>query len=360
MPISKRIILLITTCLLFFSGSVVIYAQTDKSSLERIEKHVREKEREKNSVNAELRAIEKEIQSINDMMSRNKAIMAVTEKRISDINKRIEAKKEEIIFLQERILARKDIMKQRLVALQHDHKLSIFIEVLAGAESFSDFIDRASALSTLFDADKELLQSQERDIKKLEEEKKEIDKQQEMLLKEQNRLKQIQQNLAKNLESKEKVLENVRQKLEKINSELSGAQREKAAIEAKLNATRDMAAREREAANNGSQSSPDTQTPGGDIKGTEMYVVATAYSHEENGAYTRLGYNIRENPHMKLIAVDPKVIPLGSKVWVEGYGVAIAGDTGGAIKGYKIDVLMPTRADALKWGRKTVKIIVLD
>ena len=43
---------------------------------------------------------------------------------------------------------------------------------------------------------------------------------------------------------------------------------------------------------------------------------------------------------MKLIAVDPSVIPLGSKVWVEGYGVAIAGDTGGAIKGNKIDVLM--------------------
>ena len=43
---------------------------------------------------------------------------------------------------------------------------------------------------------------------------------------------------------------------------------------------------------------------------------------------------------MKLIAVDPSVIPLGSRVWVEGYGEAIAADTGGAIKGHKIDVLM--------------------
>ncbi len=43
---------------------------------------------------------------------------------------------------------------------------------------------------------------------------------------------------------------------------------------------------------------------------------------------------------MKLIAVDPNVIPLGSKVWVEGYGYAIAGDTGGAIKGNKIDILV--------------------
>ena len=58
---------------------------------------------------------------------------------------------------------------------------------------------------------------------------------------------------------------------------------------------------------------------------------------------------------MKLIAVDPSVIPLGTKVWVEGYGEAIAGDTGGAIKGHKIDVLMSSGDQARAWGRKTVK-----
>ncbi|GAA3326735.1 hypothetical protein GCM10020331_063860 [Ectobacillus funiculus] len=54
---------------------------------------------------------------------------------------------------------------------------------------------------------------------------------------------------------------------------------------------------------------------------------------------TATGIDLRKDPNMKLIAVDPKVIPLGSKVWVEGYGEAIAGDTGGAIKGNRIDVL---------------------
>ncbi|GAA3319318.1 hypothetical protein GCM10020331_025720 [Ectobacillus funiculus] len=73
---------------------------------------------------------------------------------------------------------------------------------------------------------------------------------------------------------------------------------------------------------------------------------------------TATGYNVKANPNMKLIAVDPKVIPLGSKVWVEGYGDAIAGDTGGVIKGNKIDVLMPTTQQALQWGRKTVKVKV--
>ena len=51
---------------------------------------------------------------------------------------------------------------------------------------------------------------------------------------------------------------------------------------------------------------------------------------------------------MKMMAVDPKVIPLGSKVWVEGYGEAIAGDTGGAIKGNRIDILLGS--DSAKMG----------
>ena len=92
----------------------------------------------------------------------------------------------------------------------------------------------------------------------------------------------------------------------------------------------------------------------------ELYVSATAYSHESSKTgLTATGYNIKANPNTKLIAVDPSVIPLGTKVWVEGYGEAIAGDTGGAIKGHKIDVLMPSSAQAISWGRKTVKIVIL-
>jgi 3D (Asp-Asp-Asp) domain-containing protein len=63
---------------------------------------------------------------------------------------------------------------------------------------------------------------------------------------------------------------------------------------------------------------------------------------------------------MKVISVDPKVIKLNTKVYVPGYGYAIAGDTGGAIKGNKIDIFMSSKKDALNWGRKTVKIQILN
>ncbi len=97
-------------------------------------------------------------------------------------------------------------------------------------------------------------------------------------------------------------------------------------------------------------------------EGKEFYVSATAYTAFCNGCsgITATGINLRSNPGLKVIAVDPSVIPLGSKVWVEGYGHAIAGDTGGAIKGMKIDLFMPTTDQAFGFGRKQVRIKVLN
>ncbi|WP_242270676.1 cell wall-binding protein EntD [Bacillus cereus group sp. BfR-BA-01310] len=110
--------------------------------------------------------------------------------------------------------------------------------------------------------------------------------------------------------------------------------------------------------------STETNAPAG---GREITVEATAYTANpsENGTYggrvlTAMGHDLTANPNMKVIAVDPKVIPLGSKVWVEGYGEAIAGDTGGAIKGNRIDVLVGSDSNADSWGRKSVKVKVIQ
>ncbi|MBO0589491.1 3D domain-containing protein [Sporosarcina sp. E16_8] len=94
----------------------------------------------------------------------------------------------------------------------------------------------------------------------------------------------------------------------------------------------------------------------------KLTVTATAYTANCEGCsgITSTGIDIRSNPNQKVIAVDPAVIPLGSRVWVEGYGEAIAGDIGSAIKGDIIDVFIPDEQDALEWGRKTVNIKILD
>jgi 3D (Asp-Asp-Asp) domain-containing protein len=106
---------------------------------------------------------------------------------------------------------------------------------------------------------------------------------------------------------------------------------------------------------------PAAQKPSSNQVKKTLTVSASAFTANCKGCsgITYTGINLKKNPHMKVISVDPKVIPLGSKVYVPGYGTAIAADKGSAIKGNRIDVFMPNYNDAIKWGRKTVTIQIL-
>ena len=94
--------------------------------------------------------------------------------------------------------------------------------------------------------------------------------------------------------------------------------------------------------------------------------LATAYdpSPEENGGYG--GMSATGLPLQKgVIAVDPRVIPLGSRVYVEAldgswsYGYAVAADTGGAIKGNRVDLLYMTKSECYEFGRRKCKVYVM-
>ncbi len=107
----------------------------------------------------------------------------------------------------------------------------------------------------------------------------------------------------------------------------------------------------------------------------KIEVTATAYClckkccgktpDNPNYGCTHSGLKIVPGSGMKVIAVDPKIIPLNSKVYVEGlngawdYGHAVAADTGSAIKELKIDLYMDTHTEALEWGRRKVNVYVL-
>jgi len=91
-----------------------------------------------------------------------------------------------------------------------------------------------------------------------------------------------------------------------------------------------------------------------------LRMIATAYTDDprENSGYTitATGLKVRKG----IAAVDPRVIPLGTLLYVEGYGFALAADTGGAIKGNRIDLCFPTRAECKRFGRRTVIVHVLE
>jgi resuscitation-promoting factor RpfB len=90
------------------------------------------------------------------------------------------------------------------------------------------------------------------------------------------------------------------------------------------------------------------------IASNALEMVATAYTAQCGGCsgYTASGYHAGRG----IVAVDPNVIPLGSKLYIPGYGFAIAGDTGGAIVGHRIDLGFDSLSDARAFGRQQVKV----
>jgi len=82
----------------------------------------------------------------------------------------------------------------------------------------------------------------------------------------------------------------------------------------------------------------------------------------EATAYTWTGYRTATGPWPSrgMVAVDPRVIPLGTELYIEGYGPAVAADTGGAIRGQRIDLYMDTKHECLQWGRRQVEVRVIE
>ncbi|GGH88211.1 3D (Asp-Asp-Asp) domain-containing protein [Pullulanibacillus pueri] len=97
-------------------------------------------------------------------------------------------------------------------------------------------------------------------------------------------------------------------------------------------------------------------------KKNTIEVKATAYTAQCKGCsgITKSGYDLEKHPQAKVIAVDPDVIPLGSTLYVPGYGVAKAADTGGAIDGHHIDVYFHSNQDAREWGVKHMNVTILS
>lgn len=92
--------------------------------------------------------------------------------------------------------------------------------------------------------------------------------------------------------------------------------------------------------------------------GRSLLVAATAYSRFDPGLskHTAIGTLVRRG----VIAVDPTVIPMGTRVFIPGYGEAVAEDVGSAIRGNTIDIAFETAEEAIQFGRKTIEIFILD
>lgn len=89
-----------------------------------------------------------------------------------------------------------------------------------------------------------------------------------------------------------------------------------------------------------------------------LVMTATAYSAYDagNGSYTYGGNAVRHG----IVAVDPSVIPLGTRLYIDGYGYAVADDIGSSIKGNRIDLAFNSHGEAVQFGRRPVTVYIVN
>ncbi|WP_307984258.1 3D domain-containing protein [uncultured Lactococcus sp.] len=300
-------------------------------------------------------------QQLNSELSQTNAIYAkatdsqnklkTTQEKIASLNQEIERTEGKYNSLKE------TVAKQMRAMQAHGGASASVLNVVLNANDFHEAIQAWTNLSVI-------LRAEDAQAKDLVDTQKNLETMQSSLMQTKDELKTAQadyQEQAENLEESIHTLKN------KMTDNQSILEEMKAKAEMSKDTTVDenadqpkieqLASKKNEAPQVSEPKDTTITAPSSD-GGTSLTVSATAYSSDNGlGFITATGINLHQNP--MCIAVDPSVIPLGKMVEVPGYGIAIAGDTGGAIKGNIIDVHLPTTAQAQAWGRKTIQINVL-
>lgn len=348
-----------------------------KNERSKVQKNLSKKESEIKETIDEVTRLQKELNAKEEKIQQIQLEIDEKEEKVQTYYDEFQATMNEVSRLNELIKTRNEILKNRLASYQESGGSMSFIEVIFGATSFNDFISRINSIHTITSADQELIKQQEDDkvkVEKLQEELTEKIKDQESMIKEVEEKQQTVrdeketiQKEASELKKKQVSLEKSLEKLEHKDKEL--AQKEKEYKKQLTTSTK----KEKTSSNNkvekgSNKPKNNTSTKGsgtGRLKvGETRTMEATAYGPDCKGCsgYTATGMKVLPYNGQKVIAVDPSVIPLGSVVKVEGYGIAVAADTGGAIKGNKIDVLFPSEKDpeVNEWGRKHVEVTLIS
>ena len=402
----KRILSALIAMTLSLSATSVVFADTvsdKKSTIQENKVKYSQLDNEVISLNSEVSKLNNEIEELNSKLKENKAKMESTEENLKETEEKVDTLKAEIEDKQ-------DLLGKRMRAMYKSKDSMNPIVFLLKSENLSDLITRVDALKKVSALDKNLIDSLDTqkdslndDIKKLESDKREL---KELKASTENSLKTLD---SKKIEEQKKIDELNKQKEAVLGvikdnemsliahsvsvidsssslSDLEGALSTLNQLIPQLNidSVKDVAnnsletakkkiqsikeeearKKEEEKAKNNSSSLGDlnnvntTQSNDSDGKYKKtMTMEATAYS---GGTLTAMGLRpVRDPNGISTIAVDPNVIPLGSKVYIPGYGYAIASDTGGVIKGNIIDLYMNSHEECVAWGRRQVTLHIV-
>lgn len=339
--------------LAFIFAQFLIIPNVSASSLEEIQN-------QKTTIQKEVNQIQKQVNQELEEVSAITIELEELDNEIAEHEKTIVQTEEEIAEQEVLVAQRLEYTGNQLKSLQKSEVNNNILIGILQAESFSEVVNMIYSASVLTSASEDRVEEAQKEHDKLTDMR-------EALVVEKESLNEKQVAAVEKKEALNTKVADLRKVLAENESELNNLNAEERAIKAEQEAKRRAAAARNNvttASSNQSAASKSTsnttQKSASTSAGEWRTVQATGYSTQQRGlsTHTALGIDLRVNP--RVIAVDPRVIPLGSLVEVQGLGVYIAGDTGGAIKGNIIDIHYPTVGQALNWGRRNVKIRVIN
>ncbi|WP_338996845.1 3D domain-containing protein [Lactococcus formosensis] len=301
-------------------------------------------------------------QQLNSELSQTNAIYAkatVSQNKLKLTQEKIENLNQEIERTEGKYNSLKEIVAKQMRSMQaHGGASASVLNVVLNANDFHEAIQAWTNLSVI-------LRAEDAQAKDLVDTQKTLETMQSSLLQTKDELKTAQADYQKQAENLEESIHTLKNKvadnqtvLEEMKAQAEMAKDTTVDEDGDKPTIEPLTSKKKEESKTSEAKDTTITTPSSD-GGTSLTVSATAYSSDNGlGFITATGINLYQNP--MCIAVDPSVIPLGKMVEVPGYGIAIAGDTGGAIKGNIIDVHLPTTAQAQAWGRKTIQINILS
>lgn len=402
----KRILSALIAMAISISATHVVFADTvndKKSTIQENKVKYSQLDNEVISLNSQVSKLNNEIEDLNAKLEDNKAKMKDTEENLKETESKVSTLKTEIDEKQ-------SVLGKRMRAMYKSKDSMNPVVFLLKSEDLSDLITRIDALARVTALDKNLIQSLDEqkdslnsdikklerdkaelkelkasteeslktlDSKKIEEQKKidELNKQKEAVLEviKENEMSLISHsvsviNSSSSINELESAVSTLNQLIPQLNID-SVKEAANNSVQAAKNKIESLKAEEakkaEEAAKNNAANSSNTTSsnnsssqPSSDGKYKKtLSMEATAYS---GGTLTAMGLKpVRDPGGISTIAVDPSVIPLGSKVYIPGYGYAIASDTGGVIKGNIIDLYMNSHDECTSWGRRQVTLHIV-
>ncbi|MGV1062639.1 3D domain-containing protein [Clostridium perfringens] len=401
----KRILSALIAMAISLSATHVVFADTvndKKSTIQENKVKYSQLDNEVISLNSQVSKLNNEIEDLNAKLEDNKAKMKDTEENLKETESKVSTLKTEIDEKQ-------SVLGKRMRAMYKSKDSMNPVIFLLKSEDLSDLITRIDALARVTALDKNLIHSLDEqkdslnsdikklerdkaelkelkasteeslktlDSKKIEEQKKidELNRQKEAVLEviKENEMSLISHSVSvinssssiSEIESAVSTLNqlipqlNIDSVKETANNSVQAAKNKIESLKAEEAKKAEEAAKNNSANSSGTLNSTSSSQPSSDGKYKKtLSMEATAYS---GGTLTAMGLKpVRDPGGISTIAVDPSVIPLGSKVYIPGYGYAIASDTGGVIKGNIIDLYMNSHDECTSWGRRQVTLHIV-